>query len=259
MSKRISRAGVSCDSRRIRLAAGCNRACNASKVMRPFSSMTSSPSTTNRSNGTSSSVATTSGKKRPSDVPDFPLISTAPPSLKARQRKPSHFGSNCHFPGSFGSDSADFASMGAAAARINQRPRRRASFERSSANLHVLKPAAYVAQRAHDQLGSAARIQSPGTALSDPSLIRSRPVRRRRQMTPRESEPQKETVERVMHEFKHGELRSGTSGRQGQKSQAGDGDRSQRGRRVQSADAKRERGASPPYEGEGASRRDGEG
>lgn len=31
-------------------------------------------------------------------------------------------------------------------------------------------------------------------------------------MTPRESEPQKETVERVMHEFKHGELRSRTSG-----------------------------------------------
>ena len=31
-------------------------------------------------------------------------------------------------------------------------------------------------------------------------------------MSPRESEPQKETVERVMHEFKHGELRSGTSG-----------------------------------------------
>jgi len=29
---------------------------------------------------------------------------------------------------------------------------------------------------------------------------------------PRESEPQKETIERVMHEFKHGELRSGTSG-----------------------------------------------
>ncbi len=60
------------------------------------------------------SVATTSGKKRLKDVPDFPLISTAPASLKARQRKPSHFGSNCHVPGSFGSDSADFASMGAA-------------------------------------------------------------------------------------------------------------------------------------------------
>ena len=31
-------------------------------------------------------------------------------------------------------------------------------------------------------------------------------------MAPRESEPQKETVERVMHEFQHGELRSGASG-----------------------------------------------
>ena len=31
-------------------------------------------------------------------------------------------------------------------------------------------------------------------------------------MAPRESEPQKETVERVMHEFKHGELPSGTGG-----------------------------------------------
>ncbi len=31
-------------------------------------------------------------------------------------------------------------------------------------------------------------------------------------MTPRETEPQKETIERVMHEYKHGELGSGTSG-----------------------------------------------
>jgi hypothetical protein len=31
-------------------------------------------------------------------------------------------------------------------------------------------------------------------------------------MTPRESEPQKETVERVMHEYKHGELRAGANG-----------------------------------------------
>jgi Family of unknown function (DUF6496) len=30
-------------------------------------------------------------------------------------------------------------------------------------------------------------------------------------MTPRETEPQKETIERVMHEYKHGKLRSGTS------------------------------------------------
>jgi hypothetical protein len=32
-------------------------------------------------------------------------------------------------------------------------------------------------------------------------------------MAPRESKPQEETVGRVMHEFKHGELRSGTSGK----------------------------------------------
>jgi Family of unknown function (DUF6496) len=31
-------------------------------------------------------------------------------------------------------------------------------------------------------------------------------------MAPRESEPQKETVERVMYEFKRGELKSGNSG-----------------------------------------------
>jgi Family of unknown function (DUF6496) len=30
---------------------------------------------------------------------------------------------------------------------------------------------------------------------------------------PQETKPQKETVGRVMHEFKHGELRSGASGR----------------------------------------------
>ena len=112
MSNRMSRAGVSIDRRRIRLAAGCSRACNASKVSRPLSSMTSSPSTTNRSNGVSSRVATTSGKKRLKDLPDFPLSSTAPPSLKARQRKPSHFGSNCHRPGSSGRVSADLASIG---------------------------------------------------------------------------------------------------------------------------------------------------
>ena len=31
-------------------------------------------------------------------------------------------------------------------------------------------------------------------------------------MAQRDTEPQKETVERVMHEFKHGELRSATNG-----------------------------------------------
>ena len=43
--------------------------------------------------------ATTSGKNRDSDLPDFALISTSSPALNARQRNPSHFGSNCQ-PGS---------------------------------------------------------------------------------------------------------------------------------------------------------------
>jgi hypothetical protein len=41
--------------------------------------------------------------------------------------------------------------------------------------------------------------------------VRQRKNKENREM-PRQSKPQKETVERVMHEFKHGELRSGTSG-----------------------------------------------
>ena len=91
------------------------------KRRRPLSSMTSSPSTTNCSNGTSSSVATTSGKKRLKEAPDFPLSSTEPASLNARQRKPSHFGSNCHSPDSSGSDSADLASIGAVSRRKDDR------------------------------------------------------------------------------------------------------------------------------------------
>ena len=35
------------------------------------------------------------GKKRDSDLPDLALISTSPPARNARQRKPSHLGSNC--------------------------------------------------------------------------------------------------------------------------------------------------------------------
>ena len=78
-------------------------------------------------------------------------------------------------------------------------------------------------------------------------------------MAPRESEPQKETVERVMHEFKHGELRSGASGQKVKKPQAGGRDRAQRSGRIQSADAERKRGASPQNQGEGAPGRDGPG
>src|SRR5262249_32755592 len=68
-------------------------------------------------------VATTSGKKRLKDVPDFPFSSTVPASLKARQRKPSHFGSYCHSSGSFGSDSADLASIGAVSCRKGYKSR----------------------------------------------------------------------------------------------------------------------------------------
>ena len=45
--------------------------------------------------------ATTFGKNRDSDLPDFALISTSSPALNARQRNPSHLGSNCQ-PGPSG-------------------------------------------------------------------------------------------------------------------------------------------------------------
>src|ERR1700733_241231 len=57
------------------------------------------------------------GEKAAQRLSGFSLSSTAPPSLKAKQRKPSHFGSNCHPPGSFGSPSADLASIGAPPSR----------------------------------------------------------------------------------------------------------------------------------------------
>jgi hypothetical protein len=50
-----------------------------------------------------------------------------------------------------------------------------------------------------------------GTAQSDLSSI-GRCTSKETKMAPRESGPQKATVERVMHQFKHGELRSGTGG-----------------------------------------------
>ena len=61
--------------------------------------------------GKRSKVRTTSGKNRDRDFPDFALISTASPDLNARQRNPSHFGSNCQ-PGPFGSFGAILASIG---------------------------------------------------------------------------------------------------------------------------------------------------
>lgn len=45
-------------------------------------------------------------------------FSTWLPALKARQRKPSHFGSYCHFPAPTGMALADFASSGSASSGI---------------------------------------------------------------------------------------------------------------------------------------------
>ena len=54
----------------------------------------------------------TSGKYRPSGLPDLARRSTAVPVLKARHRKPSHLGSYCQAQALSGSRSADFASIG---------------------------------------------------------------------------------------------------------------------------------------------------
>ena len=61
--------------------------------------------------------SSTSGKKRDSDLPDLALISTSSPARKARQRKPSHLGSNCQ-PASFGSSVTSLASIGARSSGI---------------------------------------------------------------------------------------------------------------------------------------------
>ena len=103
-SKTMKVAGVSLDRRTIRLSAGCRRICSASKESAPSTGMTSSPSSTNVFGETARKFSSTSGKKRDSDLPDLALISTSPPARKARQRNPSHLGSNCQpgFCGQFG-------------------------------------------------------------------------------------------------------------------------------------------------------------
>src|SRR4029450_8459687 len=87
------------------------RICSASKESVSSMGMASSPSTTNLVGRRRLSIATTSGKYRASGLPDFALRSTSPPARKARQRKPSHFGSNCQ-PGAVGISVTSFASIG---------------------------------------------------------------------------------------------------------------------------------------------------
>ena len=72
---------------------------------------TSSPSSTTVLSESDRRFATTSGKNRDRDLPDFALISASSPDLNARQRNPSHLGSNCQ-PGPSGSFEAVRASIG---------------------------------------------------------------------------------------------------------------------------------------------------
>src|SRR5690348_11892831 len=57
-------------------------------------------------------ISATSGKYRASGLPDFDVSVTSSPSRRARQRKPSHLGSNCQ-PLPAGSSAARSASIGA--------------------------------------------------------------------------------------------------------------------------------------------------
>ena len=85
----------------MRLSAGCRRICKASNESAAPCAIASSPSSTNGSSGTSRNPATISGKYRASGLPLLARRSTSTPERNARQRKPSHFGSNCQ-PGSAG-------------------------------------------------------------------------------------------------------------------------------------------------------------
>ena len=100
-SKTVKVAGVSLDRRVMRLSAGCKRICNASNDSAPSTGITSSPSSTNAFGAIARKLSSTSGKKRDRDLPDLALISTSLPARKARQRNPSHLGSNCQ-PASVG-------------------------------------------------------------------------------------------------------------------------------------------------------------
>ncbi len=110
----MNEAGVSRESLATRDAAGCSRSCRTSKS-RPSPSgvnTTISPSRTIRAEGRVATAAATSGKYREKGSCWRLERYTPPPSRKAMDRKPSHFGSNCQ-PGPSGSAGTAFASMGA--------------------------------------------------------------------------------------------------------------------------------------------------
>src|SRR3954452_15334177 len=84
----------------------------ASKESWPACEITISPSITNFLALSEARLAASSGKYRVSGLADFDISSTLSPCRNARQRKPSHLGSYCHW-GPTGSSVAESASMGA--------------------------------------------------------------------------------------------------------------------------------------------------
>src|SRR5215831_1889769 len=81
---------------------------------------TISPSSAKRVALSEPTAATSSGKYRVSDWPDFDCRSILPPSRKMRQRKPSHFGSYCQFlpRGISSTDKASIGGKGRGRARV---------------------------------------------------------------------------------------------------------------------------------------------
>ena len=96
---------------------------------------TSSPSSTKVLGESDRRFATTSGKNRDSDLPDFALISTSSPDLNARQRNPSHLGSNCQ-PGAFGS----FGQSGPPSARATTERRATPGLRRDPSFRELIAP-----------------------------------------------------------------------------------------------------------------------
>ena len=92
----------------------------------------------------------------------------------------------------------------------------------------------------------------PANDLYNDRISRGQP------MATHQSKAQKETVSRVMHEFKHGELES-SSGRKVQEPEAGDSDRAARGRRFKIREQEKKSGKSEADQGARTTRRNREG
>ena len=139
MSNRIRIAGVSTDSLLMRLSAGCTRICSASNDSVPSSGIASSPSTTKLGRASARQAA-----QRPPEnsaraaCPISPGDRLRSPARNARQRKPSHFGSNCQ-PDSSGSSVTSFASIGSRPTDGSQRGSAKVTVERTGLHLAAVE------------------------------------------------------------------------------------------------------------------------